>query len=140
MYCFHRVVVSALLSTVLVVVAGPASGSETPRDAQPSLSEALENWVALLEQDDVKTPAKRWAADEQAAKALEQHWPQLKQCHQDYNYRTWIDGDPHTGRPGARRVGDATKFTVGGHEFGHLHVNWVKRDNGWRIAGVWMCR
>ena len=135
---FHRLVVVAFFAVIAAGFAAPAQAS--PTDARAPLSEALEDWVALLEQDDLKVPVQRWARDEQAAKALEQHWARLKQCHQDYNYHTWIDGDAQSRRPSAKQVGDATEFTVGGHEFGHLHVKWVKGDRGWRIADVWMCR
>ncbi len=35
---------------------------------------------------------------------------------------------------------DKETFTLGGHEYGHLHMDFVEGDSGWRLAKVWMCR
>lgn len=32
------------------------------------------------------------------------------------------------------------KFTLGGHEFGHLHLDFVQSATGWRLIKVWNCR
>lgn len=136
MMCLHRVAV--LLLVLVPALGAPAFAAEGKADVP--LAEALEDWVRLLERDDPKAAA-RWARDAEAARALNLQWGQLKECHEEYNYRTWLDRDPATGGPGARNVGDATRFNVGGHSFGHLHVNWEKgSDGGWRITGVWVCR
>jgi hypothetical protein len=107
--------------------------------SKASLPEALEHWIKLVEQDDLKA-AKQWAANPEAEKKLEQTWPQVRQCHKEYDYRRWIERQPEGGGAGAKGVGDATSFTVGGHSFGHVHVKWEKSDAGWRIADVFMCR
>jgi len=70
---------------------------------------------------------------------MQKHWALLKDCHREYDYRTWIGGKADDAAP-ASRIGDATKFTVGGHSFGHLHVRWEKTAKGWRIAEITMCR
>ena len=116
------------------------SGIASEKQSGASLAEALEDWVRLLEKDDAKAAAGRWARDPEAAKVMEERWSQLKQCHKDYDYRKWLDKDPATGGAGARGIGDATKFTVGGHSYGHVHVSWVRVDAGWRIGDVWLCR
>ena len=136
MSCVRSVVV-----VVLVALFGlaPASAAADRGEADVPLAEALEDWVRSLEQGDAESAAK-WAGGPEAAKAQAQWWDQLKQCHKEYDYRAWLDRDPATGGPGARKIGDAGKFTVGGHSFGHLHVNWVKGKAGWRISGVWACR
>lgn len=107
--------------------------------ADVPLAEALEEWVGLLEKGDVKA-AGRWARDADAAEAVAGRWAQLRQCHEDHDYRTWLDRDPATGGPGARQIGDVSKFTVGGHSFGHHHVDWAKGAHGWRIVDVRICR
>lgn len=73
-----------------------------------------------------------------AAKSLKEAWRDLRDRHHRFNYRTWITDEA---RPeAADRIGDATTFTLGGHEFGHLHVQWARTDAGWRIGRVFYCR
>jgi hypothetical protein len=33
-------------------------------------------------------------------------------------------------------------FKLGGHakELGHIHIDFVRRDRGWEIQKIWMCR
>jgi len=71
---------------------------------------------------------------------MRQHWSRLKDCHREYDYRSWLEKQPGTGDPAAPPVEDATRFTVGGHDYGHLRVVWEKDDAGWRIATVRECR
>jgi hypothetical protein len=107
--------------------------------SKPALSDAVGQWIKSVEKDDLKS-ARQWAAGPDAAAKLDQLWPRLRECHKQYDYRRWIDGPPEGGGPGAKAVGDATTFTVGGHSFGHVHVKWEKSDAGWKIADVFMCR
>jgi hypothetical protein len=132
----------AMTLTCAAIVAAaarePALAGAT--QAERTFAQSLEEWITLLEKDDVATAAKRWARDTKAADAMRQHWSRLKDCHREYDYRSWLEKHPGTGDPGARHVGDPTRFTVGGHDYGHLHVVWEKDDAGWRIGGVWECR
>lgn len=138
MHRFHRFVFPCL-SAAIALACAAASRSETK--SPPALGAALEDWIVLLEKDDLKAARDRWAAGAEAADALTEHWPQLKQCHKAHDYRAWLDKRPGTeGGASADRVGDATRFTVGGHDYGHLHVTWQKTDKGWRVGKVWMCR
>jgi hypothetical protein len=91
-----------------------------------------------VEKDDLKS-ARQFAATPDAAAKLEKVWPQVRQCHKQFDYRRWIERVPDGGE-GAKGVGDATAFTVGGHSFGHVHVKWERSDAGWRIADVFLCR
>ena len=43
------------------------------------------------------------------------------------------------GEEDATKVGEGTKFKLGGHDYGHTHVDWEKTDAGWRVAAVWIC-
>jgi hypothetical protein len=110
-----------------------------PRTA--SLADAVSDWVGLLELDFANAPAaaaRRWAKDGKAADELRQLWPDLQKRHAKYDYHKWATGEH---RPANDPVaGDAQSFTVGGHEYGHLHTRWVKTDAGWRIESVFMCR
>jgi hypothetical protein len=108
-----------------------------PRTATPAA--AIEDWVTLVEKDDVKAAAARWAKDADAAAAMKDKWPQLRECHKAYDYRKWVGRRPGGG-PGAKDVGDATAFTVGGHDYGHHHVKWSRGVGGWRVADVFVCR
>ena len=136
MHRFHRFTLPALVALTSLVCL-PARADRQP----PTLAQSLEDWIVLLEKDDLKTARDSWAAGPEAADALSQQWTQLRQCHKDHNYRAWLDKRPGAeGGAGAKEVGEATQFTVGGHEFGHLHVDWQKTDKGWRIGKVWMCR
>ncbi len=103
-----------------------------------SLAAALRDWITLLEKDDLKTASDRWAKDDQAAATIKQWWVALKDCHSKFDYKNWLDGQGQGG--GAKQIGDAKTFEVGGHDFDHMHVDWQKTDSGWRIAKVWICR
>ena len=120
--------------------AAPPAVAAAPDPKTASLDQAIEDWVTLLEKGDAKTAAARWAKGGDAAKAMADAWPRLAQAHKSHDYRKWLDKLPDTGAPGARRVGDAKNFTLGGHSYDHLHVEWAKGDDGWRIANVWTCR
>jgi hypothetical protein len=142
MHPMNRLLMISLLAVaplVAIALFPLQAYAEKPREAA-TLSTSLEAWVTLLEKDDLTTASKRWTRGAQAARAMEQWWPRLRACQQDYNYRRWLDQRPETDGPGAGGIGEATKFTVGGHSYGHLHVNWEKGDGGWKITGVWMCR
>ena len=140
MKCPRSVIVAlfiACITSVSASVSVPTMAAE--REPVASLAASLEDFIRLLEKDDLKS-AGRWARDAEAGKLLEERWAQLRQCHKDYDYRKWLDGDPAGAGPGARQVGDATKFTVGGHSYGHHYVDWEKGANGWRIADLRICR
>ncbi len=109
-----------------------------------SLAEALEDWITLLEKDDAKAASTRWARDANAAAQMASEWKSVRTCNETLVYRKWLDNSSNQSTTrlvpgGARQIGDAVKFKVGGHSFGHLHVDWVKTEQGWRIAGVWLC-
>ncbi len=35
---------------------------------------------------------------------------------------------------------DVTEFKVGGHNDGHIHVDFVKADGSWCLKEIWICR
>ena len=35
---------------------------------------------------------------------------------------------------------DVSEFKVGGHNDGHIHVDFVKADGAWRLKEIWICR
>jgi hypothetical protein len=37
---------------------------------------------------------------------------------------------------------DVDKFKLGGHasELGHIHIDFVRQEDGWRINRIWQCR
>ncbi len=98
------------------------------------LAEALRDWIGLIEADDAKAASTRWAKDKAASRAMRGAWggpSGIKRAHKTYNYRKWLER--------AKAVGTARTFKVGGHEFGHLHIDWEKTADGWRIARVSHC-
>jgi hypothetical protein len=97
-----------------------------------TLAQALDDWIVLLEANKVETAQKRWAKASATADEMKQWWTKLGECHKQYDYRKWLER--------AERIEDATQFKVGGHSFGHMHVDWEKTDEGWRIGKVWICR
>jgi hypothetical protein len=107
-----------------------AESAGDPKTA--TLDKALEAWIDLLETDKVEAAQKQWAKDDGASGTIKQWWAKLRDCHKEYDYRKWLEQ--------AKKIGDATKFKVGGHDYGYMHVDWEKADQGWRIAKVWMCR
>ena len=90
------------------VVAKPVD----PKSA--TLTEALADWVALLELDYALAPeraAARWAKDDAAAKALKENWAALVERHAEFDYERWVKGD---GSPAATHLpADATAFARG---------------------------
>jgi hypothetical protein len=141
------VVVACVLCTILIAAAAAApKGPATDRKVDPAtatLAEAVGDWIDLLELDDARASqraADRWAADEQAAKDLRRLWSQSQDRHATFDYRTWIKGGTDRPTPQAEEIGDADTFTVGGHDFGHLHTRWRKTAKGWRIARAFECR
>jgi len=115
----------------------PKTGLD-PRTAK--LAEALAGWIALLENDQPKTALLRWAKDEAVDQSLTKTWARLRRLHKHYDYRSWIDSTMGRNSVSAKGIGDAKKFTVGGHDFGYAHIDWQKTTVGWRIARVWTCR
>jgi hypothetical protein len=35
---------------------------------------------------------------------------------------------------------DADAFTIGSHNDGHVHVEFVRVERGWRLREIWLCR
>ena len=130
---FHALGTTTLLFTLALTCAAARATSPRPPSTLP---DALSDFVTLLEKDDAKAASQRWARDAEAEKALTQYWPQLKQCHKDHNYRTWLD----KAKTAEKETRDNASFTVGGHSYGHVHLVWQKSDAGWRVANVFMCR
>ena len=128
----------AFLAPARLSAVTPVPADEPTKVAATPLAAALEDWIARLEKDDAGKAAE-WAADESTAKEVKAQWDAMKRNHKAHDYRKWIDGRAK-GVAAAKAVGDAKSFTVGGHEFGHLYVDWAKSDRGWRISGVRMCR
>lgn len=128
----------ALLAPVHLLATAPTPASGPGKAVATDLPAALEEWVKLLEKDDAGKAA-AWAADEATAKEVKAQWDAMRRNHKAHDYRKWVNGQG-PGIPAAKAVGDAKSFTVGGHEFGHLHVDWSKTDRGWRITKVWLCR
>jgi hypothetical protein len=115
----------------------PSSDVAAPPAKQPALSgkilhQAIEDWIGLLEADDLESASQRWAKDDQVTEQLTQRWQRLRKCHTHVDYRNWIDR--------ARNIGEHSTFKVGGHSYGSLHIDWIKTPEGWRIGKVWVCR
>ena len=121
--------------------AGPATAPASQPAIEPkaaNLAEAIEDWIVLLEKNDLNTANARWARDPDAAGTMQTQWDRLRAGHQQYNYRKWLDARGR--QPGAKQIGAARKFAVGGHTYDYLNIDWEKTDAGWRISNVWMCR
>jgi hypothetical protein len=114
------------------VSSGKSLGKMGIDPATATLVQALDDWIILLEANNTETAQKRWTNDSAAASEMKQWWTKLGECHKQYDYRKWLDG--------AKQIGDATKFKIGGHDYDHMHVDWKKTGDGWRIAKVWICR
>ena len=136
-----------IVIVVVCLVAAPASlswsAAQPPLDPKSaSLATAVADWITLLEKSDLKTATARWAADDNAAKSLAQEWDSLQKLHKEHDYRRWLKKSDNTPNPAptADQITDATHFKVGGHAYGHRHIEWIKTNTGWRIANVWLCR
>lgn len=95
-----------------------------------TLQQALENWISLLEDGQQAKAVKLWSATPKAGDEMSEMWAAAVAAHNKYDYRKWI----------SQVKGDEDKFTVGGHVITHLHIDWIKTQDGWRIRSVWKCR
>jgi hypothetical protein len=109
------------------ICAGEAVGID-PMTAKHT--EAMTDFVNLLRADEMKTAVDRWGS---ADSKLDEYWKILRECDAKFDYTNWITGK-------FKPAGDETKFTVGGHSYGHMHIEWQATRQGWRIVKVWMCR
>lgn len=128
-----RVNAWSVVCFVLALMVSPLlRAEEAQKPAAPAgLGKVLKDFIAQLETDSVKAPAK-YAKDEKTAKLMQEHWEAMKKAHEKHDYRKWIES--------AQKVEDETKFVVGGHEYSHLHVEWTKDQAGWKLSGIWFCR
>jgi hypothetical protein len=124
-----------VVSVCALSVAAGAKERVTVNPKTATLAEAVADWVGLLEKDEPKA-AERWLAGEKARESMGRFWGSLRELHEQHDYRSWLEKQPVN----AKGIGSEKRFTVGGHEFGHLHVVWVKARAGWRIEDVLMCR
>ena len=114
---------------------GPTTPATLPAPAPTHgevLADVIEDWIGLLETNDLQGASKKWAKDEEARKQLGKLWSNLRECNQQYDYRKWL--------PEAKKAEAKETFKVGGHAYGFLHTDWVKTSAGWRIGSVWVCR
>ena len=108
----------------------------------PSLSEAVAFIVACLESD---AQARLLSECERGSAHLVRNpdyldhfsrfvFSQLRDKHQETDLRTRYSD----------RVfpEDGTKFKLGGHmqELGCIHIDFVKRESGWALRDIWLCR
>jgi hypothetical protein len=110
----------------------PASAPSTQAAIDPqkaTLAEALESWISLLEAGQQDQAAKLWASNAPVASQMSDLWKITLAAHKKYDYRKWSP----------KVKGDEVKFKVGGHEFGHLHILWIKTESGWRIQAFLQC-
>jgi hypothetical protein len=124
------------LFALTFVAAAATRAADKPAAVDPktaTLAAAIEDWIGALEADDQAGASARWASGEEATKSLKTFWAGLRKANEKFGYRKWIER-------GANQIGDAKVFGVGGHSYDHLHIDWAKTDDGWRIARVWMCR
>jgi len=130
------------LMWVLVLVASScvqavAAGGVAKESGKADLAATLDAWIVVVEKDDAKGAAERFGKDEKAAAQVREHWAMVRRAHSAHDYRKLFDG---MGEEDATKVGEGAKFKLGGHEYGHTHVDWEKTDKGWRVAAVWICR
>ena len=109
-----------------------------PRTAP--LAEAIADFGAAVQADDLKR-AQRWSRE---PKELAKNWPGVKAQHKQFGYDRWIkEATKRESRPADAKEApeeDPNRFTVGGHMYRHLHINWEKGENGWRIAAFFICK
>jgi hypothetical protein len=119
-----------ILIGVLTVLGTSSFAHEIPVAENPTLPQALGDFVQLLQADDLKSASEKWARPD--AK-LGDFWKNLRECHAKYDYNNWVTGQH-------KPQGDEMNFKVGGHSYGHMHIDWEKTNDGWRIVKVWICR
>ena len=140
----YRSITNIVLISVLFLCSSVKAVSAPPQtrpaaDAKTALATAVTDWIAALEEDSFdKSAIKRFAANETAAKQMTELWPQMKAAHAKFDYRRWIEGID--GDKGAKAIGDADTFRIGGHSYNHVHIEWSRTADGWRVSKAWLCR
>ncbi|MBE0565875.1 MAG: hypothetical protein IH621_07970 [Krumholzibacteria bacterium] len=131
------VTLAALLALAAAAGCAPdAAIRDDPAAAQvftwptDSLRVALAAWIACLERDDGDAACLRWAADDEACAQIAAHWAGARLAHREHDYRRWLAAAHAAG----------ARFTVGGHDTGHVHTVWAPTAAGWRIVAVFRCR
>ena len=105
-----------------------------------TLAEAITDFGEAVQKGDLKR-AQRWTRD---PKELAEYWEYVRAQHKKFGYETWIK---HA-RQLEIRPGDvegapkkaSNRFTIGGHDYDHLHIVWEKREGGWRISSLITCK
>jgi hypothetical protein len=61
-------------------------------------------------------------------------FPQLQTYHHEINFRARYEGK--------RFPADETRYTLGGHmkELGCIHIDFIKKEQGWVLDSIWECR
>lgn len=105
--------------------------TEKDYSAFSTLQEAVIFIVACLEKDDYKNLAD---ACESTDKPNEQLLKTLKEIHAQTPLPTLYAGKDFPK--------NETTFKLGGHmkELGFIHIDFIKKDNAWHLARIWMCK
>lgn len=124
-----------LWTTATVIVLWTLCGCRSEGAIRPdkaSLSEAIDDWVRLIEADELTKASQRWSQNEETTQQLAKWWDRLKRCHQQFDYKNWSRQ--------AKELEKPKKFTVGGHSYGYMNTVWEQTPEGWRITHVFICR
>ena len=121
--------------------AGEVPAKPVPIDPKTaSLADAITDFGNAIQADDLKL-AERWVRD---PAVLAGHWARIKAQHKQFGYAMWIEkAKALENRPAGAlaELGEApNRFTVGGHNQLHFHIQWEKTKAGWQIASFMICR
>lgn len=139
------------LLAIGLLAAAPHAAAEKPQEeeaAKPgaidpnkaTLAEAIADFGAAVQTNDLKS-AQRWSTKPEE---LTEFWVSVKAQQKQFGYDQWIEeAKKREIRPADEKSTpkeDPNRFTVGGHMYRHLHINWEKGKGGWRIASFLVCR
>lgn len=117
-----------------------------------TLAQAVDFIAACIEADSAPVLFKRTVVSERSTRRFDlgdrivtmedsagddfarQVFPSLRQQHERMDLRVRYDGRCFPA--------DAQRLKLGGHdsELGHIHIDFIRRDNGWVIERIWVCR
>ncbi len=94
---------------------------------------ASDSAIALFNQTvDIEKQAEKYA--ERPEHFAQATFPALRRQYQIMDFRIRYKG--------LAFPADVERFKLGGHdqELGHMHIDFIKRDNSWVIERIWQCR
>jgi len=124
-----RILAAAAVTITAAALLGPAAYQRWTDRGRQTLSEIVGLVIDAVERND---PGALRALCIAPDTITDNFFDRLKSVHKQWGYRAIFSAN--TPKP------STNKYTLGGHQFGYMHMEFVMSNGGWRFNRVWMCR